>query len=262
MHGDHVRAHEQVVERQRLLHARRELPGALHGDLRVVAEHLHAEAQRRIRDFDADRAETDDAERAAGQFEADEVLLALLDRDVDGVVITGLRLGERPGLAMLRAARNMPASTSSFTALALAPGALNTGMPFFESASTGMLLVPAPARPTARRMSGIATLCMSAERTRMASGLPISRGDFEAVARQALEALDADVVESLDLESHFYLLRGPYCPARQDGWRYCRPSLEPWDGSSREVPASGASPFARKRGMSPFFRRCVPGSPS
>src|SRR6185295_5707902 len=71
---------------------------------------------------------------------------------------------------MLRAARNMPASTSSFTALALAPGALNTGMPFFDRASTGMLLVPAPARPTARRLSGSASLCMSAERTRMASG--------------------------------------------------------------------------------------------
>ena len=45
---------------------------------------------------------------------------------------------------------SMPASTSSFTALALAPGALNTGMPRFESAATGMLLTPAPARPTAR----------------------------------------------------------------------------------------------------------------
>ncbi len=30
---------------------------------------------------------------------------------------------------MLRAASNSPASTSSLTALALAPGALNTGMP-------------------------------------------------------------------------------------------------------------------------------------
>ena len=48
---------------------------------------------------DADGAETDDAERAAGQLEADEVLLALLDRDVDGVVVTLLRLGEGPGLA-------------------------------------------------------------------------------------------------------------------------------------------------------------------
>ena len=71
----------------------------MHGDLRVVAQHLHAEAQRGVGDFDADGAEADDAERAARQFEADEVLLALLDRDVDGVIVTLLRLGEGPGLA-------------------------------------------------------------------------------------------------------------------------------------------------------------------
>ena len=59
---------------------------------------------------------------------------------------------------MLRAARNRPASTSSFTALALAPGALNTGMPRRLSSATGMLLVPAPARPTARTESGTANV--------------------------------------------------------------------------------------------------------
>ena len=43
----------------------------------------------------------------------------------------------------------MPAITSSFTALALAPGALNTGTPRSLICFTGMLLVPAPARPIA-----------------------------------------------------------------------------------------------------------------
>ena len=38
-----VGAREQFLERERLLDARRQLPGALHGDLRIVAEHLHAE---------------------------------------------------------------------------------------------------------------------------------------------------------------------------------------------------------------------------
>jgi hypothetical protein len=55
---------------------------------------------------------------------------------------------------MLRAAISMPASTSSFTALALAPGALNTGTPRALIAATGMLLVPAPARPMAARWPG------------------------------------------------------------------------------------------------------------
>ena len=71
---------------------------------------------------------------------------------------------------MLRAARNRPASTSSLTALAFAPGALNTGMPRAESSSTGMLLTPAPARAMARTSGAIALACMSAERTRIACG--------------------------------------------------------------------------------------------
>src|SRR5687767_3441578 len=72
--------------------------------------------------------------------------------------------------ARLRAAISMPASTSSFTALALAPGALNTGTPRLESAATGMLFTPAPARPTARSEGPNSCLCRSCERTRMACG--------------------------------------------------------------------------------------------
>jgi hypothetical protein len=75
---------------------------------------------------------------------------------------------------MLRAASNMPASTSSFTAFAFAPGVLNTGMPRFASAATGMLFVPAPARATASTDSGKGSLCMSAERTSTPSGRPMS----------------------------------------------------------------------------------------
>src|SRR5207245_6150262 len=65
---------------------------------------------------------------------------------------------------------SMPARTSSFTALAFAPGALNTGTPRFDSAATGMLFTPAPARPTALREGPNSRRCRSAERTRMASG--------------------------------------------------------------------------------------------
>ena len=71
--------------------------------------------------------------------------------------------------AMLRADRSMPASTSSFTALAFAPGALNTGTPRFDIAAIGMLLVPAPARAIASTESGMSMACMSAERTSTAS---------------------------------------------------------------------------------------------
>ena len=70
----------------------------------------------------------------------------------------------------LRAASSSAASTSSLTAFAFAPGALNTGTPRFDISATGMLLVPAPARPIALTLAGIAIACMSCERTRIASG--------------------------------------------------------------------------------------------
>ena len=75
---------------------------------------------------------------------------------------------------MFRAAISMPAITSSLTALALAPGALNTATPRAVMAATGILLVPAPARPMALTVSGITRSCILAERTRMASGWAIS----------------------------------------------------------------------------------------
>ena len=77
---------------------------------------------------------------------------------------------KRSAPGRLRAAISMPASTSSFTALAFAPGALNTGTPRALMAATGMLLVPAPARPIARTVAGMSMPCMSAERTSTASG--------------------------------------------------------------------------------------------
>jgi len=56
------------------------------------------------------------------------------------------------------------------TALAFAPGALNTGTPRWLINGTGMLLVPAPARPMATTLAGMSILCMSAERSSTASG--------------------------------------------------------------------------------------------
>ena len=59
------------------------------------------------------------------------------------------------------AASSMPVRHSSFTALALAPGALNTTIPCFAHLSSGMLFTPAPALPTASRLSESSISCMS-----------------------------------------------------------------------------------------------------
>jgi hypothetical protein len=47
---------------------------------------------------------------------------------------------------------------------------LNTGTPRPLMSFTGMLFVPAPARPIARTLSGIFIVFISCERTRIASG--------------------------------------------------------------------------------------------
>ena len=49
----------------------------------------------------------------------------------------------------------MAAATNSFTAFALAPGVLNTGIPRSLQSASGMLLTPAPARAMAVTDSNI-----------------------------------------------------------------------------------------------------------
>ena len=65
-------------------------------------------------------------------------------------------------------------TTSSATALALAPGVLKTTMPCSLHRSRGMLLTPAPARAMASRFSLKSALSRSALRTRMPSGASVS----------------------------------------------------------------------------------------
>ena len=71
---------------------------------------------------------------------------------------------------ILREERSAAQMTSSLTALALAPGVLNTAMPCSEHLSIGILLTPAPARAIARSPSENCISCIDAERTIMAAG--------------------------------------------------------------------------------------------
>ena len=115
-----MRALQHLGDAAGLLHLRRQAPGGVDGDVRVVAEHVHAELDRGVGHQAADLAEADDAERLAGQLEAGEGLLAVLDRLVEVGRAPGRAAStKRSAGARLRAAISMPASTSSLTALAL-----------------------------------------------------------------------------------------------------------------------------------------------
>ena len=73
-----------------------------------------------------------------------------------------------PGIS--REPISMAHSTSSFTALALAPGVENTAMPASEQRSMGMLFTPTPARAMASSSDGKSMSRSLAERTMMPSG--------------------------------------------------------------------------------------------
>ncbi|CDC83945.1 uncharacterized protein BN746_02745 [Erysipelotrichaceae bacterium CAG:64] len=70
---------------------------------------------------------------------------------------------------ILREDISSPAITSSFTALALAPGVLKTTIPCSLQRSSGMLFTPAPALAMHFRSAGNSTSCSFALRTIMAS---------------------------------------------------------------------------------------------
>ena len=73
-----------------------------------------------------------------------------------------------------RLANNIPVSTISLTALALAPGVLNTTIPSSLHASTGILFTPAPALAMANSSGFLGRSCIFALRTIMASGFSMA----------------------------------------------------------------------------------------
>ena len=57
----------------------REAPRRIDGEVRVIAEHLHAQTRRRVCDEHADRAEANHAQALARDFGADELRLPLFN---------------------------------------------------------------------------------------------------------------------------------------------------------------------------------------
>ena len=103
----------------------------------------------------------------------------------------------------------MAAITSSFTALALAPGVLKTTMPLSEQRSMGILLVPAPARAMARRESGNTYSCIGAERTRMPSSfsrsLPTWKRSRSSRDRPTEEILFSVLIRYMKITSNQFI---------------------------------------------------------
>ena len=158
------------------------------------------QAERGIRDLDADRAEADDAERAAGQLVADELLLALLHRLLDRVIVAFERADVAPGLADV-ARREEQAREHQF----LDRVRVRAGRIEHRDAAPAQLrdrhVVGARARARDRQharrdLHRVHVRRAQQDRVRVAD----LGGDLVEIARQPLEPADGDVVERQNLE--------------------------------------------------------------
>ena len=88
MQANEVAGLDHLFHALRLLHLRRQAPGAFNGDLGIVADDLHAKPDRRFGNHRTDRAQTDYAQRVVRQFAAGEEFLLVLHQCMKGFVVT------------------------------------------------------------------------------------------------------------------------------------------------------------------------------
>ena len=158
---------ENLAQAVRLLDRRRQAPRRIHGDVRVVPDHMHAELDRRIGNQATDLAEAHNPERVPPARTPRTP--SCRPRPFSSSGSSGSsesRYFNAP--SMLRAASNMPA-TELFTALALAPGALNTGIARRHLRDRDVVGAGPGAADRQQRLRNSRS-CRSAERTRMACG--------------------------------------------------------------------------------------------
>ena len=204
---DGIAAGEQVVQAERLFDARRELPRALDGDLRVVAQDFHAEVEGRVRDLDADGAESHNAEGAPRQLIADEFLLALLHRHFERVVVTFERAHVAPGLTDVACGQEQPGEHEFLHGIGVGARRVEdrdaTQAELGDGDVVGAGARPGHSQHTRRNLDRVHVGRTNQQRIRPHE----FRRDFVAVARQSLEAAQRDVVEGLDFE-HLERVRG------------------------------------------------------
>ena len=94
MQGDEIGRFENFLDRVGLLHLRRQTPGGIDRDVRVKTHDVHTELDRRVRNEAADLAQTDNTQGVLGQFEAGEMLFAVLNLLMQRLVIAGDAVNE------------------------------------------------------------------------------------------------------------------------------------------------------------------------
>ena len=197
--GDEVRTREQIVHAHRRLHVRRQLPGALDRDGRVIADHLHPQGAGGIGHQDPDGPQPDDAQGTPGQLEADEGLLAGLHRLVDLAVRPGQPAGEAPGLGDVARRQQHPGQDQLLDRIGVGPGGVEDRHAQLGHARDRDIVDPGPGAaygPNRLRQRHIVHI-----RRAHQDGVRVGdlRGDLIAVPWQPVQTGDGDVVQGEDL---------------------------------------------------------------
>jgi hypothetical protein len=200
VHGHDIRAREQVVEVHGLLHARRQRPGVLDGDRRVVPEHVHAELQRSVRDLDADGAEPHDAERALRQLEADELLLAGFDGFVELVASTLQRANVVERLRQISCRHEQTGDDELFHCVGVCTRRVENRHAELAELRDGNIVGARPCAPDGEQ--GLRQRHVVHLERPQQNGVRLAKlgGHFIAIARQAIEPRDGDAIQGAHFE--------------------------------------------------------------
>ena len=128
MDGDIITFLENDVHVGDMLYIPGQPPGRIDGNIRVVSVYLHSQMGGCVGNLRPDGAQADNAQLLALNLAASKCLLLF---SVSLVMLSSSALALHHSIppTISRDAMSMPAITSSFTPLALAPGVLNTTMP-------------------------------------------------------------------------------------------------------------------------------------
>ena len=85
VHGQIVAPRQHIAQRHAVLHAARKAPRGVDGDVRVVAQHLHAQRHGGVGHPRADGPKPDDAQRFAAQLRPDKLFFAFFHLFGNGV---------------------------------------------------------------------------------------------------------------------------------------------------------------------------------
>ncbi len=197
---DDIRMRKQVIEIAGLRDPGRKLPCVLNGNLRIVTNDIHAQAERRVRDLDAYRSEPNDPERAPRQLETDESFLAALDGEGDILVGTVEIPDEAGGRQQIACRDEHGREHELFNRVGVGAGRVEYRYASLAEVGDGNIVdARARARHSQRALRNLHVMHVVGAQ-QIGVGLGYLRADFVSFTRQTPQSAERNVIQSAYLE--------------------------------------------------------------